>query len=122
MFLKNLQNSQENACARISFLIKLQAEAEVFFCEFCNKNTFFTEHLQTIASVDRISRPEVFYKIVAKNLVKFTGKHLRQSLFFNKIATLVTITSLTTLTTLLKNTHRQRCFPVKLAKFQRTSF
>ena len=32
-------------------------------------------------------RPEVFYKKgVLKNFVKFTGKHLCQSLFFNKIA------------------------------------
>ena len=31
------------------------------------------------------SRPDVFYKIcVLKNFTKFTGKHLCQSLFFNK--------------------------------------
>ena len=44
------QNSQENACARDSFLIKLQASfikeeslAQVFSCKFCetSKNTFF---------------------------------------------------------------------------------
>ena len=57
MFLEILQNSQENICARVSFLIKLQAEdcnfienealAQVFSFEFCktSKNTFFTEHL-----------------------------------------------------------------------------
>ena len=27
VFLKSLQNSQENTCARVSFLIKLQSEA-----------------------------------------------------------------------------------------------
>ena len=38
-------------------------------------------------SISRSSRPEVFCKRgVLRNLVKFTGKHLRQSLFFNKIA------------------------------------
>ena len=44
VFLKISQNSQENTCARASFLIKL-----VFSCEFCEifKNTFFTEHLWT---------------------------------------------------------------------------
>ena len=54
---KNSQNSQENTCARASFLIKLQSEtcnfikkrtlAQVLSCEFCEifKNTFFTEHL-----------------------------------------------------------------------------
>ena len=46
VFLKISQNSQENPCARVSFL------AHVFPCEFCEmfKNTFFTEHLQTTAS------------------------------------------------------------------------
>ena len=59
-FFKMLQNSQENTCARVSFLIKLQAKketlAQVFSCEFCNifKNTFFTEHLRTAASVTTI--------------------------------------------------------------------
>ena len=39
VFLQISQNSQENTCARVSFLIKLQ----VFSCEFCeiSKNTFF---------------------------------------------------------------------------------
>ena len=35
----------------------------------------------------RSSHPEVFCKKdVLKNFAKFTGKHLRQSLFFNKVA------------------------------------
>ena len=35
----------------------------------------------------RSSRPEVFCKKgVLKNYVEFTGKHLCQSLFFNKVA------------------------------------
>ena len=35
---------------------------------------------------DRSSRPEVFCnKGVVRNFAKFTGKHLRQSLFFNKV-------------------------------------
>ena len=47
VLLEISQNSQENTCARISFLIKLQAKkeilAQVFSCEFCeiSKNTFF---------------------------------------------------------------------------------
>ena len=49
VFLEILQNSQENTCARVSFLIKLQAGlqkketlAQVFSCEFCEifKNNF----------------------------------------------------------------------------------
>ena len=63
VFLKILQNSQENTCTRVLFLIKLQAEAcnfikketlaQVFSCEFCEifKNTFFTGHLRATASV-----------------------------------------------------------------------
>ena len=45
LFSEVLQNSQENACARVSFLIKLQAKTcsfikketlvQVFSCEFC---------------------------------------------------------------------------------------
>ena len=37
--LRNFQNSRENTCAWVSFLIKVQAKgeslAQVFFCEFC---------------------------------------------------------------------------------------
>ena len=80
MFLEISQNSQENTCARVSFLIKLQASgrfcsfcfrrqaessvsglqllkketlARVFSGEFCEiyKNTFSKEHLGTTASV-----------------------------------------------------------------------
>ena len=46
VFLQMSQNSQENNCARVSFLIKLQADltlTQVFLSEFCGicKNTFF---------------------------------------------------------------------------------
>ena len=63
MFLTISQNSQENTCARASFLIKLQARAcsfvkretlaQVFSCEFCEvfKDTFFTKHLRVTAYV-----------------------------------------------------------------------
>ena len=52
VLLEISQNPQENTCARVPFLIKMQAEtcnflknetlAQVFFCEFCeiSKNTF----------------------------------------------------------------------------------
>ena len=41
--------------------------------------------------MNRSSRPEVFCKKgVLRNFAKFTGKHLRQSLFFNKVAGLRT--------------------------------
>ena len=63
MFLKISQNSQETACARLSFLIKLQAQAcnfikkealaqVMFSYENCKifKNIYFIEHLRTTAS------------------------------------------------------------------------
>ena len=62
VFLKISQNSQENTCARVSFLIKLQASglqlyqketlAQGFSCESCeiSIDTFFTEHLWMTAS------------------------------------------------------------------------
>ena len=63
VFLKILQNSLENTCARVSLLKKLQAFGcsfikketlvQVFSCEFREtfKNTFFTEDLRATASV-----------------------------------------------------------------------
>ena len=54
VFLEISQNSQESACARVYFLIELQAEtlANVFSHEFCEifMKTFSTEQLLVIAS------------------------------------------------------------------------
>ena len=67
----------------------------------------------------RSSCPELFCKKdVLKNFVKLTGKHLRQSLFFNKVADLADLSP----ATLLKKRLWHRCFPVNFAKFLRTSF
>ena len=119
MFLNISQNSQENTCSRLSFLLKLQALAstllkkrlrQVLSCEYYEifKNTFFIELLQTTTPYfisplllirevylhqewfyllkGRSSRPEVFCKKgVLENVAKFTGKHLCQDLFFNKV-------------------------------------
>ena len=52
---------------------------------------------------------------VLRNFTKFTGKHLRQSLFFNKVVGL-------RLATLLKKRLWHRCFPLNFAKFLRISF
>ena len=54
-------------------------------------------------------------KDVFRNFTKFTGKHLRQSLFFNKVAGLSP-------TTLLKKRLWHRFFPVNFVKFLRTAF
>ena len=74
------------------------------------------------------SRPEVFcQKSILRNFVKFTGKHLCQSLFFNKVAALRPATLLNKVAalrpaTLLKMRLRHRCFPVNFVKFVRTPF
>ena len=52
---------------------------------------------------------------VLRNLGKFIGKHLRQSLFLNKVADLRPAT-------LLKRRLWRRCFLVNFAKFLRTPF
>ena len=54
-------------------------------------------------------------KSVLRNFTKFTGKHLCQSLFFNKVAGF-------RLATLLKKRLLHRCFPVNFGKFLRAPF
>ena len=54
-------------------------------------------------------------KGVLRNFAKFKGKHLCQSLYFNKVANLRPAT-------LLKQRLWHRCFPVNSAKFLRTPF
>ena len=57
--------------------------------------------------------PEVFWKkVVLSNFSKFTGKHLCQSLFFNKAAGF----------SLWKERLWHRCFYVNFVKFLRTTF
>ena len=59
----------------------------------------------------RSSRPAMFCKKgVLRNLTKFTGKQLCQSLFFNKVATL------------LRKRLWRRCSHVNFVKFLKTSF
>ena len=65
MFLEISQNSQENICTRVSFLIKLQVcnlikketVAQVFSCEFCeiSKNTFFYKTPLVAASENNVT-------------------------------------------------------------------
>ena len=82
MFLKISQSSQENTCARVSFLIKLQASAcnfikkealaQVLSCEFCEifKSTFFYRTPPVGSST------HVFYRQEIDRCVLLTGKHL----------------------------------------------
>ena len=72
VFLENSQNSQENTCARVSFLTKLQqlalalaglsfiekeTPAQVFSCEFCKISmNSFLYRTPAAASACRISK------------------------------------------------------------------
>ena len=68
VFSEISHNSQENTCARVSFLIKLACNfikkdslTQVFSCKFCeiSKNTFFTEQLLTTASKRCFAFPKI---------------------------------------------------------------
>ena len=109
MFLKISLNSQENACARVSFLIKLHAtvlhiavtntvHAKYLIYNAAKaswKHIKITErklcsqeiHLIRSFTKHKSSRSQVFYKVdVLIYFAKFTGKNLCWSLFFNKVA------------------------------------
>ena len=82
VFLEISQNSQENTCVRVSFLIKLQTQAcnfikketllQVFsceFCEICKNNFFYRTHLVAASEIyvkltDRLQR---FILVLNKN-------------------------------------------------------
>ena len=69
-----------------------------------------------LTNIFRSSRPKMFCKkSILKNFTKFIGKHLCQSLFFNKVAGL-------RVATVLKKRLWYRCFPVNFAKYLRISF
>ena len=69
-----------------------------------------------VKETDRSSRPEVFCKKgVLRNFAKFTGKHLCQSLFFNKVAGLRP-------STLLKKRLWYRCFPFNFFEIFKNPF
>ena len=82
---------------------------------------YFAEYLPAASLsfnylIFRSSRPYVFCKNgVLRNFAKFTGKHLCQSLYFNKVAGLRPAT-------LLKKRLWHRCFPVNFVKFLRNLF
>ena len=64
----------------------------------------------------RSTRSKVFRKKgVLKNLAKFTGKHLCQSLFFNKVTGCKTYN-------FIKKEDLAQVFPCELAKFLRIAF
>ena len=89
----------------------LKAPAQLLPCRIF-RNICFEEHLRMPrSSHQRCS----IKKGVLRNFTKFTGKHLCQSLFFSKVASLRPAT-------LLKKRLWHRCFFVNFVKFLRTPF
>ena len=72
--------------------------------------------MKNCCHIDRSSHQRCsIRKGIFRNFAKFTGKHLCQSIFFNKVAGLRPAT-------LLKKRLWHRCFPANFAKFLRTPF
>ena len=70
-------------------LSKLMWFPRTFHVELQRRIDGESTRMRPLGSDYRSGRPEVFCKkVVLKNLEKFTGKHLCQSLFFNKVADL----------------------------------
>ena len=81
-------------------------------------NFFGSEPCDQVKSlrISRSSHQQCSIKIdLLKNFTKFTGKHLCQSFFFNKVARLRSAT-------LLKKRLWHTCFLVNFVKFLRTTF
>ena len=90
------------------FYIRIICDPIIFFDNSMNCRPFYLFK-------NRSSRPEVFCKKYLKMFTKFTGKHLCQSFFFNKIVGL-------RFATLLNERLWHRHFLVNFAKFLRTPF
>ena len=81
-----------------------------------NAYSKFLSKTCSVCSIFRSIRPNVFCQTgVLRNFAKFTGKHLCQSLYFNKVAGLRPAT-------LLKKRLWHRCFSVNFVKFLGTPF
>ena len=53
--------------------IKNETQAQVFSCEFCEifKNTFFTEHPRTTASVEMLFKADLWQSCLSKEFSSF---------------------------------------------------
>ena len=93
MFLEISQNSQENVCARVSFLIKLQRPATLLK-KILRHRCFpvnFVKFLRTTFSQNTSGRLLLFYwKLPENRLVKleypFTKKEYHHKLFHEKLS------------------------------------
>ena len=104
--------SWEASCTKMSKLMQINLTV------FIVRQSILIQHLLLSLIIERFksSCPDVFYKKgVPRNFVKFTGKHLCQSFFLNKVAGLRPAT-------LLKKRFCHRCFLVNFSKFLNTPF
>ena len=92
-------------------MLIFSASSKIKISSNSQKINFFVQILMDKSSCRRCS----VRKGVLRNFAKFAGKHLCQSLFFNKVADLRPAT-------LLKKRLWHRCFSVKFVKFLRTPF
>ena len=100
-----------SACKLSIFEIGYVWKKQYVLCTKCSTMCSYSD-IVTSGS----SRPEVFCKEgILINFSKFTGKHLCQSLFLNKVAGLRPAT-------LLKKRLWHRCFPMNFVKFLGTPF
>ena len=90
------------------------AKEGIWKLSYPRMTSFFTWLIHEKLSFIVQNCPEVFYKKgVIRNFVKLIGKHLSQSLFFNKIAGLATLS---------KKRLWYRCFPVNFVNLLGTPF
>ena len=95
----------------VLLLLSIINVSVIIYAQLCN---LYSYEVHTFLSGS--SCPEVFCKEGGlRNFAKFTGKHLCQSLSFNKVAGLRPAT-------FLKRRLWHRCFPVNFAKSLRTPF
>ena len=105
--------SNRSLIAQVEISILCRKEIRAIFL---GQNEELLSSSKTRVALYRGSRPEVLYKKgISKKFPKFTGKHLRQSVFFNKVASF-------RLATLFKKILCHRCFSVNFTKFLRTTF
>ena len=106
----NLQISHDHICRSVSF-------SKVFILEPVKSSKSLRLNFYVVLhSATRSSRSEMFFKIgIPKNFAKFTGKHLCQSHFFDKVAGLRTAI-------LLRKRPWRWWFLVNFANFLRTPF
>ena len=69
---------------------KIETTFQLFYARLFLTNLVFEFNIVLIGIFFQKQPPEVFYKKgVLRNFVKLTGKHLCQSIFFNKVAGLI---------------------------------